>query len=664
MPAGPSGDDPGRRLRDLGPHQRLIAAALAVLLLVPVAVSAGRAIADDWLPSGDEAVIAVRVHDVLTADPPLTGLPSTSDLYGTGIRTRHPGPIEFYLLALPVRLLGPQLGLLLGAGAIAGTSLLVCAWVALRRAGPAVALGVGVLLVATTWSTGTAVLTDPISSNVGGYPLLAATVLAWALLLGDLRLLPLAVGVVSFVAQQHLGVVIPALAVAAVGVVGVFLALRERWADRAARRSALAWVGGGVLVGAVLWLPVAIDQVTGDPGNITAILRFSGDEGRASLGHREATSAVLRSAAPPPLQLRRDVTGLDLTQPLGAVRTLLGAAVLVALAGLTVLAWRRHRPLAALGPVGLVLAAAGFLATTSVPDSFESRRINLYRWSWALALVVWWAAGWGVARVAAARADRVPGPVRALRPAGPVLALGVAGAVVVASLATSGPDDARRDAGAFDVDRRLRAVAVDEVADDGPVMVVADGSAAGLSVAPAIIARLVEEGVDVQVPAERTDAYGDHRAFDPATAGSVLVVASAFGPLAPIPGTALAEVELTPATAAVVERLVTAARSAPVVRSDRAPELRAGLDPGVATLTDHAIDTMAAGPSEALRSPHVLDLLLAGYLDSPVFGRADLEAMREALPRQRTLWADDRVALRRLTVEELRTWRPALFRSR
>ena len=45
----------------------------------------------------------MRVHDVLSTDPPLTGLPSTSDLYGTGIRTMHPGPIEFYLLALPGR---------------------------------------------------------------------------------------------------------------------------------------------------------------------------------------------------------------------------------------------------------------------------------------------------------------------------------------------------------------------------------------------------------------------------------------------------------------------------------------------------------------------------------------------------------------------------------
>ena len=358
MPAGPTGDRRGRRLRDLDGPERLVAALVGLLLVLPVVVSAGRAVADDWVPSGDEAVIAVRVHDVLSTDPPLTGLPSTSDLYGTGIRTMHPGPIEFYLLALPARLLGPQLGLLLGAGAFTAASLLISAWVVLRRAGPGVALWVSVLLMWTTWSTGTAVLTDPISSNVGGYPLLAAAVLAWALLLGDLRLLPLAVGVVSFVAQQHLAMVIPAGAVVVVAVVGVVLELRRRWSVPEERAGALRWIGGAVLVAGVLWLPVAIDQVTGDPGNLTAVARFSGDEGRASLGTTDAIDAVLRVAGPPPLQLSRDLTGHDLTRDLGAAEAVGGVAVLVGLIALSALGWTRDRALAALGPVGLALAAA------------------------------------------------------------------------------------------------------------------------------------------------------------------------------------------------------------------------------------------------------------------------------------------------------------------
>ena len=126
----------------------------------------------------------------------------------------------------------------------------------LRRAGPGVAVGVSVLLVFTTWSMGTAVLTDPISLNVGGYPLLAGVVLVWALLLGDIRLLPLAVGVISFAAEQHLAMVMPAGAVAAIVAAGVVGTLWSRWLIREERRRALAWIGGALVVGAVIWLPV------------------------------------------------------------------------------------------------------------------------------------------------------------------------------------------------------------------------------------------------------------------------------------------------------------------------------------------------------------------------------------------------------------------------
>ena len=582
----------------------------------------------------------------------------TSDLYGTGIRTMHPGPIEFYLLALPARLLGPQLGLLLGAGAFTAASLLISAWVVLRRAGPGVALWVSVLLMWTTWSTGTAVLTDPISSNVGGYPLLAAAVLAWALLLGDLRLLPLAVGVVSFVAQQHLAMVIPAGAVVVVAVVGVVLELRRRWSVPEERAGALRWIGGAVLVAGVLWLPVAIDQVTGDPGNLTAVARFSGDEGRASLGTTDAIDAVLRVAGPPPLQLSRDMTGHDLTRDLGAAEAVGGVAVLVGLIALSALGWTRDRALAALGPVGLALAAAGLEGVGHARRGEEAGRINLYRWSWVLAFVMWWAAGWLAARAAVRWAPAAVPPVRR---AAPALALGTIVAVLVASLATTGPDDARRDAQAFDIDRQLGDTVDQRFGEEGPVMVLDDGTAANLSTAPALIARLVDDGTAVQLPPGRLDSYGSDRAFDPETVGSVLLVASRFGALEGLPGQRVEEYQLTPETAPVVDRLVKEARSAPVRRSAQADDLRAQLYPPVGALADKLVENLAQNPSEALTSPTVLRLLLDGYLESPTFDRGDLEAMLDAVPKQRTLWTDDRVALYDLTLDDLRAYRPELF---
>ena len=105
-------------------------------------------------------------------------------------------------------------------------------------------------------------------------------------------------------------------------------------------------------------------------------------------------------------------------------------------------------------------------------------------------------------------------------------------------------------------------------------MVVDDGTAANLSVAPVLIARLVDDGVTVQVPSSRSDAYGDERSFDPRTAGSVLLVASRFGALDGLPGKKLAEYRLTPETAPVVDRLVAAVLAAcSVRRSAKATQL-------------------------------------------------------------------------------------------
>ena len=78
-------------------------------------------------------------------------------------------------------------------------------------------------------------------------------------------------------------------------------------------------------------------------------------------------------------------------------------------------------------------------------------------------------------------------------------------------------------------------------------------------------------------------------------------------------------------------------------------------------LADKLVENLARNPSEALTSPTVLQLLLDGYLESPTFDRGDLEAMLDAVPEQRTLWTDDRVALYDLTLDDLRAYRPELF---
>src|SRR4051794_30642233 len=166
------GCGPPYRLRSLRGVELAIALSVLGLAVVPFVVALVRAYHDGWVPSGDEANIATRSLDVFSRHPPLTGLPSTSFLYGDEIFTHHPGPIEFYLLAAPLRLFGSRTGLLVSAMLINAFYVLVALWVCFRRAGLGVMLWASVLLQAVMWSAGTAILTDTLSSNMTMYPVL------------------------------------------------------------------------------------------------------------------------------------------------------------------------------------------------------------------------------------------------------------------------------------------------------------------------------------------------------------------------------------------------------------------------------------------------------------------------------------------------------------
>src|SRR5207247_343770 len=146
---GPDGWGHARwRLRDLRGRDQLFALGLLVLVLVPFAVALVRAFRDGWVPSADEANVATRSLDVFSRHPPLTGLPSTSGWYGGNVQANHPGPIEFYLLAVPLRVLGRSAGPLLTAATINGAFVLIALWAFFRRLGSTAILWAGVLLLA------------------------------------------------------------------------------------------------------------------------------------------------------------------------------------------------------------------------------------------------------------------------------------------------------------------------------------------------------------------------------------------------------------------------------------------------------------------------------------------------------------------------------------
>lgn len=115
------------RLRDLKARERWVAGVLVLVMMAPFVLSVGRAIRADWYPLGDDALISLRAQEASRGDFPLVGQPSTSHLYGAKV-IAHPGPIEFYWLAVPQRVLGPALGTILAMSALYFSAVLVTAW--------------------------------------------------------------------------------------------------------------------------------------------------------------------------------------------------------------------------------------------------------------------------------------------------------------------------------------------------------------------------------------------------------------------------------------------------------------------------------------------------------------------------------------------------------
>jgi len=358
--------------------------AVAILLSVPYAAAVVGALEVGWRPSNDDALIALRVHDVLAGEWPQLGQPSTAEHYAGSEIVRHPGPIQFYLFAPVVALVGANPGLLLGAAAANLGAVLVAAWVLFRRAGPKVGLLGAIALSLLAWAQGPVQLVDPISSNMGGITLVGLAVLAWAVIDGDARLLPLMALSLAFVAQQHLAVFGLAGGLGAVAVLVLVVTMARR-RDGAA----VPWLLGAVAVSLVAWAPVLVDQFTGT-GNLGRFLTFAGSSDRPDLGWAAGARQAARAIGFPPLVWRTDLTGDDIHVALSPFAWFGAAAVGVALLAVVVADRRRRPSRAALAGTVLVLVVLGVITGSNVPASVEAARLNLYRWTFVASVLACW----------------------------------------------------------------------------------------------------------------------------------------------------------------------------------------------------------------------------------------------------------------------------------
>ena len=379
---------------------RRFAWLVRVALALPFVVALIALATTHWSPVLDLAMTELRVRDVVGRHPPLIGLPGR---IGTFPRQgSHPGPLSFYLLAPVYRLLGSTAYAMFVATAVINVGAAWAAvWVAQRRGGRRLVLGVGAVLMVLMGWLGASVLTQPWNPYLPLVSFVVVLLSAWAVLDGDHRLLIPLVAASTLCAQTH----VPYLSLSVALCAMAFVAVGWRWWQaRAVDRDAAKSVAISVAVGAVLWLPVFFDQFRHDPGNITMLRRHFlhppeppvglGTGIKTVLAHFDVTHVVSGS-------LSRSDYFIDNLDALAGGRWAVGALVLLAWLAAAVVSVRlEDRRILRLHLVVAVATAVAFLSTARI---FGKVWYYLTLWSWSIALlavaatlwtgVSWWESG-------------------------------------------------------------------------------------------------------------------------------------------------------------------------------------------------------------------------------------------------------------------------------
>ncbi|HEY3141778.1 MAG TPA: hypothetical protein VGJ86_11650 [Acidimicrobiales bacterium] len=488
----------------------------SVAAVVPILVAGIRGALTDWTPTGDDAYSAVRAWDLFTSNPPLLGTWSSASDY-TGHEINHPGPLQFDLLAIPVRLLGHGAGTAIGLALVNATAVTLIAWLVHRRLGPAaaaLAAGASALL---SWSLGSEMLYDPWSQHAPLIPFSLFLVAVWCAVAGDTVALPVMVVAGSYALQTHLSYTVLVPVLAAFALVAVIVHLRKD------RRRAIRWSLITAAVALGCWAQPLIQQYTSeDEGNLAALARSAGADAPTP-GLARAVRAFGGTVAVPPMWLPPSF-GSPSFHLSGAGRpTWLAATALIALTlALALLGWRAHRrgstAVATGAWTGLAALALGFVTTLQMP--IRMGMVATYaRFMWPLGMVVWLTLGVAVLDEVRAHLTSATASRRLVLP-GLALAL-------TAGLATLPRVDNQTASPRWTVDA-IHGIDDDVVAaveDQGPVLVEMHAHLTVGAVGPALFVVLQDAGIPFLVDDEHlVSQLGEDRRADPGEAKVRLIV--------------------------------------------------------------------------------------------------------------------------------------------
>jgi hypothetical protein len=444
------------------PVHRWAVVVVAAALSIPLVVGVLQMREPTWHPVLDLAMTELRVRDVGTAETPLIGLPGR---IGETLQEQgsHPGPASFYALAPTYKLLGStSWALQVGSALIHAVAIGVALALARRRGGTALFAGVAVVVALLVSGYGTGALTEPWNPYL---PLLWWFVLllaVWSVLDGDVAALPVAALAGSFCAQTHVPYLALSVGLGTAAVLWALVLVRRAPADSPARRGAVVAIAAAVLVGAAMWAPPTVDQLTEEQGNYAKLLDHfaSPPAGETPIGLGAGVEQALQRldawhlashAVGDPGLLTNGSAERFPSAGRGAVVLVLwlvSAAATVAVRPL------RHGTLVALHAL---VAGAGLLGAISITRIFGLTWYYLMLWMWAVGALMGAAVLWTAWRAVGTRAAVPSGLVRGV----PVALAVVAAAVTVHTTAVDAVDAEPSDA---EVSEVLAAVTPDIVA--------------------------------------------------------------------------------------------------------------------------------------------------------------------------------------------------------
>jgi hypothetical protein len=301
----------------------------------------------------------------------------------------------------------------------------VVLWIAHRRGGTGLVIGVAALLGMLLRAYGPSTLTQAWTPYVPLLWWLVFLLAVWSVLCDDLIMLPVAVFAGSLCAQTHVAYVglVSGLGALMLGT----LAVRVRRSDRPVRRDIVRhlWIAGAL--GIVLWLPPLIDQVVNPPGNLRLLFDYFRHSPGSLSGPRQGLHILFVHLNPWRLVSKQLVLSIsapdDAAQGVATGSVVPGVLLLASWIGATFVAWRlRHRSLLRLDAV---LGATLVIAALSMSRIVGTLWYWLVIWAWtATALMVLslvWAFGLLIDRAMAS--PRRPRVVLAIGAAGLALAI-------------------------------------------------------------------------------------------------------------------------------------------------------------------------------------------------------------------------------------------------